>query len=164
MPSSTYPDGLNAPERASVVREGDIEDAFIEKLRSLKYEYRPDITDRASLERNFREKFEALNRVTLTDAEFARLLDEIVTSDVFTASKTLRSIIDYKNDPGNGYAKTLLCFSSSSSATATAPTTSRTTTPATLPSTLTSASCPSTNSPPRTTARSPISTSSRRAS
>jgi type I restriction enzyme R subunit len=183
MPSSTYPDGLNAPEKASVVREGDIEDAFIEKLRGLKYDYRPDITDRASLEWNFREKFEALNRVTLTDAEFARLLDEIVTPDVFTASKTLRSInaftrddgtplnyslvnlkdwcknhfevihqlrintdyshhrydvillingvpcvqielktlgvnprrameqiVDYKNDPGNGYAKTLLCF------------------------------------------------------
>ena len=63
MPSSTYPDGLNAPEKASVIREGNIEDDFIEKLRSLKYEYRPDITDRASLEQNFREKFEALNRV-----------------------------------------------------------------------------------------------------
>ncbi len=183
MTSSTYPDGLSAPSQRAVVREGDIEDSFIEKLRSLKYEYRSDIQDRASLERNFREKFEALNRVTLTDAEFARLLDEIVASDVFTASKTLRSInsftrddgtplnyslvnlkdwcknhfevvhqlrintdyshhrydvillingvpcvqielktlgvnprrameqiVDYKNDPGNGYAKTLLCF------------------------------------------------------
>ncbi len=183
MHSSEYPDGLSAPTQKTVVREGDIEDSFIEKLRSLKYEHRPDIRDRASLERNFREKFEALNGVALTDAEFARLLDEIVTPDVFTASKTLRclnsftrddgtplnyslvnlkdwcknhfevihqlrintdyshhrydvillingvpcvqielktlgvnprrameQIVDYKNDPGNGYAKTLLCF------------------------------------------------------
>ena len=173
-----------APEpREFVVREQDIEDLFIQKLRDLKYTVRPDIHDRASLEANFREKFEALNRVRLTDAEFARLLEEIVTPDVFTAAKTLRQInaftrddgtplnytlvnikdwckntyevvsqlrintdyshhrfdvlllingvpvtqielktlgihprrameqiVDYKNDPGNGYTKTLLCF------------------------------------------------------
>ncbi len=51
-----------------VVREGDIEDAFIGKLRGLKYTVRPDIRDRAALEKNFREKFEALNRVRLTEA------------------------------------------------------------------------------------------------
>ena len=163
--------------------ERQLEDAFIEKLRSLKYTLRPDITDRATLEKNFREKFEALNYVRLTDAEFARLLEEIVSPDVFTAAKTLRQInaftrddgtplnytlvnikdwckntfevihqlrintdyshhrydvlilingvpcvqielkalsisprrameqiVDYKNDPGNGYTKTLLCF------------------------------------------------------
>ena len=74
------------PDAASLVlREDGVESGFIEKLRSLKYEYRPDIRDRAALEQNFREKFEALNRVHLTDAEFARLLDEIVTPDVFTA-------------------------------------------------------------------------------
>jgi type I restriction enzyme R subunit len=167
----------------SVLREDGIEYGFIGKLQSLKYEYRPDITDRASLERNFREKFEALNRVRLTDGEFARLLDEIITPDVFTAAKTLRQInaftredgtplnytlvnirdwckntfevinqlrintdnshhrydviilingvpcvqvelktlginprrameqiVEYKNDPGNGYSRTLLCF------------------------------------------------------
>lgn len=163
--------------------EQKIEQGFIDKLVELKYTYRDDITDRASLERNFREKFNALNRVTLTDGEFARLLDEIVTSDVFTAARTLRErnaftredgtplnytlvnikdwcknsfevvnqlrintdnshhrfdvlilingvpcvqvelktlgvnprrameqIVEYKNDPGNGYSKTLLCF------------------------------------------------------
>lgn len=163
--------------------EQKIERDFIDKLVELKYTYRDDITDRASLERNFREKFNALNRVTLTDGEFARLLDEIVTSDVFTAARTLRErnaftredgtplnytlvnikdwckntfevvnqlrintdnshhrfdvlilingvpcvqvelktlgvnprrameqIVEYKNDPGNGYSKTLLCF------------------------------------------------------
>ena len=160
-----------------------IEQGFIDKLVELKYTYRPEITDRASLERNFREKFEALNRVRLTDGEFARLLDEIVTPDVFAAARTLRErnaftredgtplnytlvnikdwckntfevvnqlrintdnshhrfdvvilingvpcvqvelktlginprrameqIVEYKNDPGNGYTKTLLCF------------------------------------------------------
>jgi hypothetical protein len=68
-----------------------LEEELIEKLQALKYAYRTDIRDRAALERNFREKFEALNRVSLTDAEFQRLLDEIVTPDVFTAAHTLRN-------------------------------------------------------------------------
>src|SRR3954452_14584152 len=167
---------MNAAER-------QLEEALVTKLRDLKYEYRPEIRDRATLEQNFREKFEALNRVSLTDSEFARLIDEIVTPDVFTNARTLRErnsftrddgtplnytlvnikdwcknafevvnqlrintdnshhrydvillingvpavqielkslgisprrameqIVDYKNDPGNGYTKTLLCF------------------------------------------------------
>ena len=72
------------------VKEEQVEYSFIGKLQGLKYEYRPDIRDRASLERNFREKFETLNRVHLSDGEFARLLDEIVTPDVYTAARTLR--------------------------------------------------------------------------
>ena len=55
-----------------------IEYGFIGRLQGLKYKYRPDITNRATLERNFREKFEAWNRVRLTDAEFSRLLYELV--------------------------------------------------------------------------------------
>jgi len=171
-----------APKR-SIVKEVDLEEAFLRRLTDLKYIHRPDIRDRATLNQNFREKFEALNRVNLTDGEFARLLDEIITPDVFTASRTLRErnsftredgtplnymlvnlrdwckntyevvnqlrintdnshhrydaiilingvpvvqvelktlginprrameqIVDYKNDPGNGYTKTLLCF------------------------------------------------------
>lgn len=167
----------------SVVNEPQIEYGFIGKLTDLKYTYRTDIRDRKSLELNFRRKFEALNRVNLSDAEFARLRDEIVTPDVFNASKTLRQkntftredgtplqytlvdikdwckneyevinqfrintqdsnhrydvmllingvpvvqielktlhisprramqqIVDYKNDPGNGYNNSLLCF------------------------------------------------------
>jgi len=163
--------------------EQQIEQALIEKLGELKYTYRPDISDRAALEANFRQHFEALNRVHLTDSEFARLQESIVTPDVFTAAKHLREknsferddgtplyytlvnikdwcknnfevinqlristdyshhrfdvillingvpvvqielktlqisprkamqqIVDYKNDPGNGYTKTLLCF------------------------------------------------------
>ncbi|HEY8857590.1 MAG TPA: type I restriction endonuclease subunit R [Rugosibacter sp.] len=163
--------------------ENQIEQNFIAKLGDLKYTYRQDIRDRAALEKNFREKFEALNRVHLMDSEFSRLLEEITTPDVFTAARTLRErnsftrddgtslnytlvnikdwckntfevvnqlrintnnshhrydvlllingvpcvqielktlgisprrameqIVDYKNDPGNGYTKTLLCF------------------------------------------------------
>ncbi len=163
--------------------ENKIELGLIDKLQDLKYSYRPDIRDRAGLEKNFREKFETLNRVHLTDAEFARLLDLIVTPDVYAAARHLREknsfdrddgtplfftlvnikewcknsfevvnqlrintdnshhrydvlllingvpvvqielkalaisprtamqqIVDYKNDPGNGYSKTLLCF------------------------------------------------------
>jgi type I restriction enzyme R subunit len=163
--------------------ESQIEKDFIEKLEQLKYTYRKDIRDREALEQNFRSKFEALNRVNLTDAEFARLRDEIVTADVYTAAKALRErntfiredgtplqymlvnikdwcknefevinqlrintdnshhrydvillinglpvvqvelktfevvprrameqIVNYKNDPGNGYTNTVLCF------------------------------------------------------
>ena len=163
--------------------ENQIEQDLISKLEDLKYIYRPEIRDRAALEQNFRQHFEALNSVRLTDNEFSRLLETVVTSDVFAAAKHLREknsferddgtplyytlvnikdwcknnfevvnqlrittdyshhrydvillingvpvvqielktlaisprramqqIVDYKNDPGNGYAKTLLCF------------------------------------------------------
>lgn len=166
-----------------MVNESQIEYGFVGKLTDLKYTHRSDICDRRSLEENFRKKFEALNRVNLTDAEFYRLRDEIINPDVFQASKILRQrntfiredstplqytlvnikdwcknefevinqlrintensnhrydaillingvpvvqielktleisprramqqIIDYKNDPGNGYSNSLLCF------------------------------------------------------
>ncbi len=88
--------------------ERQLEEQLIEKLVGLKYEYRPSIRNRAALDQNFREKFEALNRVRLTDAEFARLLDEIVTPDVFTASKTLRSINSFTRDDGTPLNYTLV--------------------------------------------------------
>jgi type I restriction enzyme R subunit len=90
------------------IREVDLETAFIDKLRGLKYTIRPDIHDRASLEANFREKFEALNRVRLTDGEFERLLDEIVTPDVFTAAHTLREINSFTRDDGTPLNYTLV--------------------------------------------------------
>jgi len=102
----TYPPRPPAPNH--VVREEQIEYGFIGKLQGLKYEYRDDIRDRASLERNFREKFEALNRVKLSDGEFARLLDEIVTSDVFTAAKTLRTINSFTREDGTPLNYTLV--------------------------------------------------------
>ena len=63
-------------------KEQEIEQGLINRLEELKYTYRPDIHDREALEQNFREKFEDLNRVRLTDTEFARLLEIIVSSDV----------------------------------------------------------------------------------
>ena len=183
MPHSKDTYSRPTEREPSVVREDTIEYGFIGKLQSLKYDYREDIRDRAALENNFREKFETLNRVRLTDGEFPRLLEEIITPDVFTAARTLRErnsftrddgtplnytlvnirdwckntfevvnqlrintdnshhrydvlllingvpcvqielktlgisprrameqIVDYKNDPGNGYTRTLLCF------------------------------------------------------
>ena len=174
---------INFALKFSMTKENQIEESLIGKLTDLKYTYRPDIRDRDALEINFRKKFEALNRVNLTDSEFNRLRDEIVNADVFTSSKNLRErntfqredgtplqytlvnikdwcknefevinqlrintdnshhrydvillingvpvvqielkalevsprramqqIVDYKNDPGNGYTNTLLCF------------------------------------------------------
>ena len=97
------------PDRfSSVVREDTIEYGFIGTLQKLKYEYRPDITNRATLEKNFREKFESLNRCRLTDAEFSRLLDEIVSPDVFNAAKTLREINSFTRDDGTPLNYTLV--------------------------------------------------------
>ncbi len=90
------------------VRESTIEQELIEKLGELKYTLRPDIRDRAAMERNFREKFEALNRVSLTDSEFKRLLDEIVTPDVFKAAQTLRHRNAFARDDGTPLNYTLV--------------------------------------------------------
>lgn len=81
-------------------KESDIEQKLISKLEELKYSYRPDIRDKVTLEQNFREKFEALNRVRLTDAEFARLRDEIISADVFQAAKTLREYGYFQREDG----------------------------------------------------------------
>ena len=88
--------------------ERQLEEQFIEKLLSLKYEYRADIRDRATLEKNFREKFEAINRVHLTEGEFQRLLDEIITPDVFASSRMLRETTSFARDDGTPLNFTLV--------------------------------------------------------
>ncbi|HBW2083897.1 TPA: type I restriction endonuclease subunit R, partial [Klebsiella pneumoniae] len=80
--------------------ENQIELDLIAKLAELKYTLRPDIRDRASLEKNFRAKFEALNRVNLTDSEFQRLLDTVITPDVYNAAQKLRNINSFERDDG----------------------------------------------------------------
>jgi hypothetical protein len=45
--------------------------SLVAKLRGLKYEHRPDL----------RDPFQALNAARLTNAEYQRLLDEIVALD-----------------------------------------------------------------------------------
>jgi type I restriction enzyme, R subunit len=88
--------------------ERQLEEHLVNILRDLKYERRDDIRDRAALEENFRRRFQELNRVTLTDAEFRRLLDEIITPDVFTAAKTLREINTFIRDDGTPLNFTLV--------------------------------------------------------
>jgi len=82
------------------VTESTIEDELLKKLQDLKYCYRPDIRDKATLEQNFRAKFEALNHVRLTDAEFARLRDGIIHADVFQAAKILREYGYFQREDG----------------------------------------------------------------
>jgi type I restriction enzyme, R subunit len=88
--------------------EKTIEAMLIDELRNLKYIHRDDITDRASLENNFRKHFQELNRVNLTDSEFQRLLEQIVTPDVFTAAQTLRSRNAFLRDDGTPLNYTLV--------------------------------------------------------
>ena len=88
--------------------EQQIEQDLITKLDDLKYTYRSDIRDRATLEQNFREKFEALNRVRLTDSEFHRLLEEIITPDVFAAARHLRERNSFERDDGTPLYYTLV--------------------------------------------------------
>ena len=80
--------------------EKQIELDFIQKLKDLKYIYREDIRDKASLDANFRSHFEKLNHVKLGDSEFSRLKDSIVTSDVFDAAKKLRETNTFIRDDG----------------------------------------------------------------
>ncbi len=91
-----------------MTREAQIEELFIKKLEELKYSYRKDICDRNSLEQNFREKFEALNRVKLTENEFERLKAEIITPDVFAASKVLRGRNYFQREDGTPLHYTLV--------------------------------------------------------
>jgi type I restriction enzyme R subunit len=65
---------------------------FLQKLSDLKYQHRPDIHD----------------RVSLTDGEFKRLLDEIVTPDVFAAATRLRAISSFTRDDGTPLNYTLV--------------------------------------------------------
>jgi type I restriction enzyme R subunit len=106
MPDKAYPTPPEPPILS--VRERDIESALVAKLLDLKYVERSDIRDRESLEANFRQKFESLNRVRLTDAEFARLLDELITPDVFNAARVLREKNDFTRDDGTPLAYTLV--------------------------------------------------------
>lgn len=91
-----------------MIKEAQIEEFFIKKLEDLKYVYRKDIRDRLTLEKNFREKFETLNRVKLTDNEFERLKADIVNPDVFTASKLLRARNYFQREDGTPLHYTLV--------------------------------------------------------
>ncbi len=89
-------------------KEHQIEETLIEQLKGLKYIHRPDIVDRKTLEQNFKVKFEALNRVHLSDNEFLRLREEIINSDVFAASKKLRERQYFQREDGTPLHYTLV--------------------------------------------------------
>jgi type I restriction enzyme R subunit len=93
---------------SSIASESKIEYGFIGKLTDLKYTYRSDIRDRNALEQNFRKKFDSLNRVHLTDTEFARLKEEIINPDVFAASKILRQMNTFEREDGTPLHYTLV--------------------------------------------------------
>ncbi len=89
-------------------KEQHIEEKLIKQLTELKYNYRADIVDRKTLEQNFRAKFEALNKVHLSDSEFLRLRDEIVNPDVFKVSKMLRERNYFQREDGTPLHYTLV--------------------------------------------------------
>ena len=89
-------------------KENQIEENLIKQLTELKYVHRPDITDRKTLEQNFKAKFKALNRVRLTDSEFLRIRKEIINPDVFAASKLLRERQYFQREDGTPLHYTLV--------------------------------------------------------
>jgi len=89
-------------------KESKIENDFIDKLKELKYTYRTDIRNKESLELNFRQKFEALNKVNLTDNEFSRLLEQIISPNIFKTSKLLREINSFEREDGTPLHYTLV--------------------------------------------------------
>jgi type I restriction enzyme R subunit len=91
-----------------LTKENQIEQNFISKLIDLKYSYRDDIRDKESLNQNFRKKFQELNHVNLSDAEFNRLMDNIISSDVFASAKHLRERNNFERDDGTPLYYTLV--------------------------------------------------------
>lgn len=91
-----------------MTKESEIEQFLIDKLVSLKYTYRPDIQDRNTLEENFRQKFEALNSVHLTDTEFSRLTEQMISPNVFDAAKMLRERNNFEREDGTPLNYTLV--------------------------------------------------------
>ncbi|MGN6646045.1 MAG: type I restriction endonuclease subunit R [Cytophaga sp.] len=89
-------------------KENKIEQDLIKQLTELKYIHRPEIVDRKTLEQNFRTKFEALNRVKLSESEFLRLREEIINTDVFVASKLLRERQYFQREDGTPLYYTLV--------------------------------------------------------
>jgi type I restriction enzyme R subunit len=88
--------------------EKKLEDDLIRKLVELKYSYRTDIRDIATLNQNFRVKFNELNQVTLTDGEFDRLLQDIISPDVYICSQHLRSRHSFEREDGTPLFYTLV--------------------------------------------------------
>ena len=88
--------------------EKQIEHSFIEKLKELKYTYREDIKNKTALEENFKIHFQNLNQVKLSNAEFIRLKEDIITSDTYAAAKILRETNTLNRDDDTPLQYTLV--------------------------------------------------------
>lgn len=64
---------------------------LVEKPRTLKSEYRAEIRDRATLEKNLPRKFESLNHIHLSDGVYKRVFYEVIMPNVFTAAHSFRN-------------------------------------------------------------------------
>ncbi len=95
-----------------MTKEQNIEENFIKKLQDLKYIYRPDIRTIDALNANFKQKFEELNKVHLSESEFQRLLENIISKDVFIASGNLRKKHTLIRDDSTPLHYTLIDISS----------------------------------------------------
>jgi len=89
-------------------KESQIEQDFIKQLTELKYIYRSDIRTKNALNKNFREKFEKLNDIKLSDSEFKRLCEKIIHADVFSAASALRQRNSFTLDNGKSLHYTLV--------------------------------------------------------
>jgi len=88
--------------------ERALEEHLINVLESNGYSYRGDLRDKDSLTANFKARFEELNLVSLSESEFERLLDDIITSDTFRAAQLLRGRNTFVRDDGTPLNYTLV--------------------------------------------------------
>lgn len=91
-----------------MLMERDIEEQLIQKLVELKYTDRADIRTIDALHQNFRQKFNQLHDITLTDNEFERLLQEMIHSDVFVCAERLRAQHLFEREDGTPLYYTLV--------------------------------------------------------
>lgn len=89
-------------------KEQQIEQDLIKKLENLGYQYNQNIRTQEALNTNFREKFNALNQVNLSDHEFKRLIANIITPDVFSSSQLLRQVNSFERKDGTPLNYTLV--------------------------------------------------------
>lgn len=95
--------------------EHEVEEKLINTLQEDGYIYRKDIKDKESMDKNFKEKFEELNKTVLqgkklSDSEFNRLMKSITqTNDTFECSKMLREKITLQLDEPINNNYNVLC-------------------------------------------------------
>ncbi len=89
-------------------KEQKIEQDLIKKLEALGYQYNQNIRNQTALNANFRQKFNKLNGVNLSDVEFNRLMESIVSPDIFASSQTLRQVNSFERDDGTPLNYTLV--------------------------------------------------------